>query len=446
MADRNRLAWSLSQALARSGKLDQAVTILLPMVGRKTRVAARSRASPAPEDDPPAQGPAELAGSGAISARGREGAPPGGRVAHPTPPRLARRPGPPGRRPVAPGSSVLAKDPRNLSVSAGSGPADPARQGQGLRTARVPEPASHGLQIIDQAEKDLGPSLDIQLARLDYWGLEGGDAAQAAVAKLAEARQQILPPPTGPRSSIGSRRPRSGSASRSWRGNTGASWRLSSRRTSASGSGSSTWPSRPATRTMRPVSSTRSARPKATRGQLAVRAGGAPDRQGPPRCSRAPGRGTRSWPWKSPSGVPNGRAASRSTGEIAELAGSPDQAITSYLRAVELGNVQPSLVRRLVGLLNERNRFDEIDHVAQVLRDQGAALDEITIVKALDAIRKQDFDRGIALARQVFPESSTNSSDHLTLGRFYMAAGRSDEAGKEFRRAVELGPGFPTTG
>ena len=67
----------------------------------------------------------------------------------------------------------------------------------------------------------------------------------------------------------------------------------------------------------------------------------------------------------------------------------------------------------------------------------------LTIVKALDAIRKQDFDGAIALARQVFPETSTNSSDHLTLGRFYMAAGRSDEAGKEFRRAVELGPGVP---
>ena len=65
------------------------------------------------------------------------------------------------------------------------------------------------------------------------------------------------------------------------------------------------------------------------------------------------------------------------------------------------------------------------------------------IVKAVDAMRKQDFDQGIALARQVFPETSTNSSDHLTLGRFYMSAGRSDEAGKEFRRAVELGPGVP---
>ncbi|HKI19939.1 MAG TPA: tetratricopeptide repeat protein, partial [Isosphaeraceae bacterium] len=130
-------------------------------------------------------------------------------------------------------------------------------------------------------------------------------------------------------------------------------------------------------------------------------------------------------------------------GELAELAGSPDLAIEHYLRAVELGNVQPSFARRLVGLLNQRNRFNEIDRVAKVLREQGIALDEITLIKAIDAVRKQDFDQGIALARQIFPETSTNPSDHLTLGRFYVSAGRNDAAGKEFRRAVELGPGLP---
>ena len=41
-------------------------------------------------------------------------------------------------------------------------------------------------------------------------------------------------------------------------------------------------------------------------------------------------------------------------GEIAELAGSPTRRSTYYLRAVELGNVQPSFARRLVGLLDQR--------------------------------------------------------------------------------------------
>ena len=73
--------------------------------------------------------------------------------------------------------SAQAKDSRNLRYR--------------LALARLTQRQGKGpaaLQILDQAEKDLGPSLDIQLARLDYWGLEGGDTAKAAVAKLAETR------------------------------------------------------------------------------------------------------------------------------------------------------------------------------------------------------------------------------------------------------------------
>ena len=78
-------------------------------------------------------------------------------------------------------SQALARDPRNLpyrlTLARLTG-----RQGKG--------PAA--LQILDRAEKELGPCLDIQLARLDYWGLQGGVAARAAVAKLAENRRQML--------------------------------------------------------------------------------------------------------------------------------------------------------------------------------------------------------------------------------------------------------------
>src|SRR6202021_2710805 len=93
-------------------------------------------------------------------------------------------------------------------------------------------------------------------------------------------------------------------------------------------------------------------------------------------------------------------------GEIAELAGSVDQAIAHYLRALELGNMQPSFARRLVLLLDEQGRHAEVDRVTQLLSDQGAALAEVTLVQALDAIRKRDYDRGIALAHQVFADNS----------------------------------------
>ena len=105
--------------------------------------------------------------------------------------------------------------------------------------------------------------------------------------------------------------------------------------------------------------------------------------------------------------------------------------------------MQPSFARRLVAMLDQQGRHAEVDRVMAVLKEQGAALAEATLVQALDALRHRDYDKAISLARQVFPEASPNASDHLNLGRFYQAAGRFDEAGRAFRRAVELGHGVP---
>ena len=328
-------------------------------------------------------------------------------------------------------SSVQAKDPRNLKYR--------------LALARLTQRQGNGplaLQILDQAEKDLGPSLDIQLARLDYWGLEGGVAAKAAVAKLAANRQQI---PAADRPAfldrLGSAEIRLGELrlGRQYRreqadlqpdnlrvrlglfdlavaaGDQAAAAGLVDEIRKAEGDEGTNWRFAQAALLIDKVRRGASEHLDEARG-LALEI-----------SERRP-------QWASGFAL---------NGEIAELAGATDQAIGYYLRAIELGSVQPSLVRKLVGLLNERNRFDEIKHVEQVVRSQGAALNEIKIVQAFDAMRKQDFERGIALAREVFPETSPNSSDHLNLGRLYMDAGRSDEAGKEFRRAVELGPGVP---
>jgi len=418
----------LAQTLARAGKLDQAVTILQPLAVRKpewrldlVRLLIQ-QASRQPRDRrnwqqveqqlreaekalPQAAESTALLRVDLLAAQGRlEDA------------RLLL-------------SSVQAKEPRNLRYRLALARLT-QRQGQGAAA----------LQILDQTEKDLRPSLDIQLARLDYWGREGGSAAQAAVAKLAGNRQQI---PAADRPAfldrLGSAAIRLGElnlARQYWR-------ELAA---------------------LQPDN----LRVRLGLFDLAARAGDQSDAAGlVDEIRKAEGDEGTTWEFaqaallidKVRRGFPEKLDEARAlalkisqrrpqwanafalSGEIAELDGSTDQAIESYLRAVELGYLHPLLIRRLVELLNERNRTDEIDHLAQVLRDQGAALDEITIVKALAAIRNQDFDRGIALARQVFPDSSTDYSDHLTLGRLYMTAGRIDEAGKEFRRAVELGPG-----
>ena len=418
------------RALARAGKLDEAVAVLSPLAERKPEIRLDlvsiliQKASRAPRDPrtwqdverhlreaekalPQSVEPLTLLKVDMLAARDRlEDA----------------------RSLLA---SAQAKDPRNLQYR--------------LALARLTQRQGKGpsaLQILDQAEQDLGPSLGIQLARLDYWGVQGGEAAKAAVAKLAETRQQI-PAADRPayldRLALTEIRLRELALARQhWR-------ELAS---------------------LQPDNF----RVRLSLFDLAVEAGdqdAASDLVSEIRKIEVD-KGT-SWRFaqaallidKVRRGVshdleearvlaaeiserrPDWWAGPTLNGELAELAGSPDLAIEHYLRAVELGNVQPSFARRLVGLLNQRNRFNDIDRVAQVLREHGVALDEITLIKAVDAIRKQDFDQGIALARQIFPQTSTNPSDHLALGRFYALAGRSDAAGKEFRRAVELGPGVP---
>jgi cellulose synthase operon protein C len=420
----------LAQSLARSGKLDEAVTILLPMAERKpewrldlVRLLLQ-RAIRAPRDQrdwdgverslrqaesaiPQAVEPLALLRLDVLAAQGRlEDA------------RLFL-------------SRARTKDPRNLQFRLAQAKLA-QRQGGGALA----------LSILDQAEKDLGNSLDLQLARLDYWGLEGGATAMSAVAKLAEARQQIpvaLRPAFLDR--LGSAEIRLGALSlgkEHWRelaalqpgnlavrlglleltlaaGDHDAAGGLVDEIRKAEGDEGTNW--------------------RFARAALlieSVRRGASKDLDAARRLASEIAQRRPQW-----------EGSFVLDGEIAELAGSVDEAIGCYRHAVELGNVQPRLVRRLVSLLNERSQFTEIDRLAQMLRDQGAALDEITIVRALDAIRKQEFDRGIALARQVFRQASQNYSDHLMLGRIYRTAARSDEAGSEFRRAVDLSPGVP---
>src|SRR5271157_1657947 len=328
-------------------------------------------------------------------------------------------------------SSARAKDPRSLRYRLGL-----------VRLTQRKGDGAAALRILEQAEKDLGPSLDLQLARLDYWGFEGGDAAKAAVAKLAETRQQI---PDADRAAfldrlaaveIGLGEP--ALARQYWRELAGP---------------------RPA-----------SVAVLAALLELALQAGDHADTQDLVAKIRAI-EGDRGTHWRfgqasyfldqARRGATRDLEAARKLAaeiadrrpdwwgrsvllaELAELEGHTDDAIEDYTRAIERGNTKLVLARRLVGLLNQKEKFDQVDRVVKILSDRGLDTGELTIATALSAIRQQDYDRGIALARRVFSESSTNFGDHLFLGQFYLAAGRPQEAGKELRRAVELGPGVP---
>ena len=331
-------------------------------------------------------------------------------------------------------SLSLAKDPRNL----------PYR----LSLARLTQRQGNGpavLQILDQTEADLGSSLDIQLARMDYWGLQGGVAAKAAVAKLAGNRQRTLAA------------------------------------------------DQPAFLDRLAAVELRLGEPVLAREHLrelallqpaniqvlislfdvALQTADHPfAREIVTRIRTIEGEEGTHWRFAQASyvldearrGVTKDVSVSRVLAaeiaaqrpawwgsfvllaEIAELEGQTDEAIKNYTQAIELGNAQPALARRLVGLLNQGNQFERIDRVLKTLSDRGVAAEDMMLSTALNAIREQDYDRAIVLARQVFSEKSTNFSDHLFLAQIYIAARHSREAGEEFRAPSSLVQVYPSPG
>ena len=420
------------QSLARAGKLDEAIAVFLPLAERKPEVRPDlvsiliQKASRTPRDPrawqeverqlkqaektlPQATERLTLLRADMLAARDRQEE----------------------ARSVL--AAAQAKDPKNL----------PYRLALARLTQRMGK-GSEALKTLDEAEKELGPDLAITLARLDCLGQQG-EPAKAAVARLAETRQQVPAadrPALLDRLAVTELRLHEPALARQHWGELASLQPENIRvRLSLFDLAIEAGEQDGAADLVKELQKIEGGNGTYWRFAQAallldkVRRGASKDLEEARVLADQISRQRPDW-WAGPT----------LHGELAELAGSPDQAdqaVEHYLRAVDLGNAQPPLARRLVGLLNERNRLSDIDHVAQVLRERGVALDEITLVKAVEAIRKQDFDQGIALARQIFNEKSTNPADHLTLGRFYSSAGQSDAAGKEFERAVELGPGVP---
>lgn len=332
------------------------------------------------------------------------------------------------------------------------------------------------LKMLDQAEKELGPSLDLQLGRLDYWAQLGGDQAKVEVAKLAEARKQV-PPAQQP---VYLERI------------AGAELRLGEPRLARQHLGE--------------LAALQPANLQVLRSlfELAMEAEGKGEEDKGEaeslidRMSKVenPGDGQSSRDKKSKgtywrfaqasmlldqefkrqqgSNLKNTKPAAERSGKtadiekarelaeeiqsqrpawwggpllqawIAELYGRSDEAITGFQRALELGFNRPEFVQHLIGLLSQQGRDDEIDLILGKLSDQDSAPEELKIAKAISAMRRQEYDRGIALARELF-ENSNKYSDHLTLAGFYANAGKLTEAENEYRQAVEKGPGVPET-
>jgi tetratricopeptide (TPR) repeat protein len=127
-------------------------------------------------------------------------------------------------------------------------------------------------------------------------------------------------------------------------------------------------------------------------------------------------------------------------GSIKELQGDIKQAIDFYQESLASGPLNVVTVRHLVELLVKDGRFDDaraalmqLNNVPQALKKEQLTLDLLT----------GNREAALTSLNQAAPVDSKNSEDWVRRGRVLLRLGKSDEAEKAFRRAVELSPQLP---
>jgi tetratricopeptide (TPR) repeat protein len=126
---------------------------------------------------------------------------------------------------------------------------------------------------------------------------------------------------------------------------------------------------------------------------------------------------------------------------IADEEGKTGQALTDYLRAVELGERRVAVLRRAVQLLYAGRRYGEADQLIRRLQPAGPLSPELQKLAAEISLRNADPQRALELAGGAVAADSRDCDDQIWLAQVLLAAGKQDEAHAALRRAVTLANG-----
>jgi pentatricopeptide repeat protein len=126
-----------------------------------------------------------------------------------------------------------------------------------------------------------------------------------------------------------------------------------------------------------------------------------------------------------------------------EQEGNTRKAIAGYLRAIDLGERQPAMVQKVVGLLARAGRFLEADRIIRTLEQHHPLDRAFARVAAEIALRLKNKDRTFELARRAVPPETTDYRDHLWLAGVLAALGRRHETEEVLRTATRLAQRVP---
>jgi tetratricopeptide (TPR) repeat protein len=130
---------------------------------------------------------------------------------------------------------------------------------------------------------------------------------------------------------------------------------------------------------------------------------------------------------------------------IEERYGREDVAVRHYLRAIELGERQPTVLLEAIRLLREQGRYDEAYQVVRSLPEQAPVLKDLSLVVIDLSLRTKDTALALNMARQAVADNPKDYRNHLSFGLVCEVLDRKAEAEEALRRGVELADDVPET-
>lgn len=129
-------------------------------------------------------------------------------------------------------------------------------------------------------------------------------------------------------------------------------------------------------------------------------------------------------------------------GKLALAEGKPADAADRFLEAIEQGNQDPgtwlTAARLLIGQQRSQEAIELLERVASAAAGGVSSVTALTTASLLSALNQQD--QAIALARALVENDPNNSATRIYLGSLLAATGEAGQAADEFRKATELAP------
>ena len=140
---------------------------------------------------------------------------------------------------------------------------------------------------------------------------------------------------------------------------------------------------------------------------------------------------------------PNWTRARTAEAQIQDLKGNFPQAIRLYYAALKLGEQNPLIIQRLIDLLQNSGRIDELRELADSLRRQNLDFAGQSRLETAFAIRDNNWNLAVKLAETEANEAEKDYTKQVWLGNVCWMAGKTAEAEKAYRKGVALAPDVP---